>query len=127
MELHRIEIPEELGGGWVDIKPKRSWKDSNLLAGAGAVIREGLSTDEIEQANKEGRGHELMEVDPHRRIELRISLAVRAHSPGLVPDGMNVKQWLASEDMDEDLGDFLLEAIDTYYESRKRSAEQRKT
>lgn len=116
-----------MGGGWVEIKAKRSWKDSNLLAGAGAVIREGLTTEEIEQANKEGRGHELMEVDPHRRIELRISLSVKGHSPGLIPDGMTVKQWLSSDEMDEDLGDFLLEEIDTYYESRKRTAEERKT
>lgn len=126
MELHRIDIPEELGGGWVGIKPKRSWKDSNAIAGAGSHIREGVSREEAQQAEREGRLHELVENDAHARNLVTITLAVKEHS-GIVPDGLTVKQWLDSDEMDEDLGDFLLTAIGDYYASRKRTAEERKT
>lgn len=127
MELHRIEIPEELGGGWVDIKAKRSWKDSNAIAGAGSHVREGVTREEAELAEKEGRFHELVETDVHVRNQVTITSAVKEHSPGLVPDGLTFRQWLDSDDMDEDLGDFLLKEIGAYYEARKRTADQRKT
>lgn len=125
MDTHRIDIPEEFGGGYVDIKAKRSWKDSNKIAGAGFRIRQGVTQEEITAAQQEGRMADLMEMDTHGRLSAPLETAIVATDRK--PDGVSVRQWLDSDDMDEDLGDYLIKEVDAYYESRTRTAEERKT
>jgi hypothetical protein len=127
VELHRIEIPEEYGGGWVDIKARRSWKDSNKIAGAGFRIKPGVTQDEIQAAQAEGRMADLMEMDTHGRLSAPLETAIVATSEGLKPEGMSVRDWLDSEELDEDVGDHLIKEVTGYYESKARTAEERKT
>ncbi len=127
MEPHRIDIPEEYGGGFVEIKAKRSWKDSNKIAGAGFRIRQGVTQDEIQAAQAEGRMADLMEMDTHGRLSAPLETAIVGASENVKPAGMTVRAWLDSEELDEDVGDFLIKAVDEYYESRARTAEERKT
>ena len=126
MELHRIMIPEEYGGGWVEIKAKRSWKDSNKIAGAGFRIRAGVTQPEIEQAQAEGRTADLMEMDTHGRLSAPLEVSIVETSPDLRPLGMPVRAWLDSDELSEDVGDFLTKAIEEYYAGRARTADDRK-
>ena len=127
MEVHRIEIPEEYGGGWVEVKAKRSWKDSNKIAGAGFRIRAGVTQPEIEQAQSEGRTADLMEMDTHGRLSAPLEVSIVETSPELRPDGVTIRAWLDSDELSEEVGDFLTKAIDEYYESKARTALDRKT
>ncbi len=127
MELHRIEVPEEYGGGWVEIKARRSWRDSNRIAGAGFRLRHGVTQEEIAAAQAEGRMADLMEMDSHGRLSAPLESAIVATSEGMIPAGMTVRAWLDSDELSEDLGDFLIRAVDEFYSSTARSADERKT
>lgn len=127
METHRIEIPEEYGGGWVEIKAKRSWKDSNKISGSGLRMRPGVTQAEVDAANAEGRPHDLMEIDSHARLSTPLETSIVATSENLKPAGMSVRAWLDSDELDEDVGDHLIKAVSEYYEARARSTEERKT
>lgn len=127
MELHRIDIPEEFGGGYVDIKEKRSWRDSNRIAGAAFHIKKGVTQEEIEAAQAEGRMADLMEMDTHGRLSAPLETAIVGTSPGLKPEGMSVRAWLDSDELSEDVGDFLIKEITDWYESNTRTALERKT
>lgn len=127
LDLHRIEIPEEYGGGWVDIKPKRSWKDSNRIAGGGFHLRPGITADELKAAEDSGRVGDVMELDTHGRLSTPLETAIVATSEGLRREGMSIRAWLDSDELDEDVGDHLVRAITEYYEARARSTEERKT
>lgn len=113
----RIEIPAELGGGWVDIKDKRSWADSNHIASAGLRMREGLSQEDIQEAQPS----DLMEIDGHGKAAIGIAVSVLAWSDGLLGSCASVREWLDSDELDEDLGDFIEKEIEGYYAARRRS------
>jgi hypothetical protein len=117
----RIDIPERLGSGWVEIKERRSWADSNRIEGAGLGMRAGVTQKEIELARSEGRMHELMEIDPHGKIATRLAVSITAVAPELIGSHTSPRAWLDSDDLDEDLGDFLFEEIEGYYAARRRT------
>jgi hypothetical protein len=127
MDTHRIDIPHEYGGGWVDIKAKRSWRDSNRIAGAAFHIKRGVTQAEIEAAQAEGRMADLMEMDTHGRLSAPLETAIVATSAGLKPDDMSVRAWLDSDELSEDVGDFLIKEITEFYEANVRTPEERKT
>lgn len=118
---HRITIPDALGGGWVDIKDKRSWADSNHIASSGMRVRSGLSQDDIAEAQSEGRMSDLMEIDGHGKASVALAVSALAWSDGLIGACASLREWLDSDDCDEDVGDFLLEAVEGYYAKRRRS------
>lgn len=116
---HRITIPDELGGGWVDIKDKRSWADSNLIVGSRTRPKQGLTRDEIVAAN--GDLSMTMEFDAQSAVAVPIAVSVLAWSEGLIGACSSFREWLDSDECDEEVGDFLLQAIEEYYASRRRS------
>lgn len=113
----RITIPDDLGGGWIEIKDRRSWADSNRIASAGLRMREGLTQAEIEAAQPS----DLMEIDGHGKSAIGIAVSVLKWSDGLIGAHTSMRDWLDSDDLDEDLGDFLETAVEDYYASRRRS------
>lgn len=125
MELHRIEVPEELGGGWVDIKARRSWRTSIQNSAAGIRVRDGVSAQELQAAQAAGRLSDVLEIDAYSKLAAPLIAAVVGTSDGLLPAGMTVPEWLGSDELDEGLGDFLLQSIDGYYTARMRSPANR--
>lgn len=116
---HRITIPDALGGGWVDIKDKRSWMDSNLIAGARTRPRAGLSREDVQAAG--GDLAQLVEFDAQSAVAVPVAVAVLAWSDGLIGAHQSMREWLDSDDCDEEVGDFLLQAIEEFYATRRRS------
>lgn len=117
---YRIDIPAELGGGWVEIKEKRSWADSNRLAGSALQLRQGLSATDITAA-QEGGASDIFSIETHQAIAMELEVSIVAVAPELFGAASSVREWLASDDLDEDVGDFLLGEVRGYYASRRRS------
>lgn len=116
---YRITIPSELGGGWVDIKERRSWADSNLIVGSRTRPRQGLTRDDIVAAA--GDLSMTMEFDAQSAVAVPIAVSVLAWSDGLIGACSSFREWLDSDECDEEVGDFLLQAVEEYYASRRRS------
>lgn len=121
--VHRIHIPEDVfpGGHWVDIKERRSFKDSNNITSSGATLRPGVTQEMIEEANQQNRAHELMMIDGHGKVATALVISVVAWSKGLIGMHDNLRSWLDSEDCEIEVGDFLADAVEDYYNARKRT------
>lgn len=106
----RVAIPEELGGGWVEIRERRGFLARTRLDEAGLRIREDVTSDAFLAAQASGRFGEVMEADGTGRVLVLMETAIagidpgvlRAHGVGTVP------ALLRSDDLSEELGDWLL-------------------
>lgn len=107
---HRVEIPAELGGGWVEIRERRGFMARTRLEEAGLRIREDVTSDAFLAAQASGRFGEVMEADGTGRVLVLMETAIaavdqsvlRAHGVSTVP------ALLRSDDLSEELGDWLL-------------------
>lgn len=112
MQTHTLEIPEHLGGGTVQIRAKRGWGAAQRIEGAGVVIRPGDNgTDATAIVDGQAKGLAILESSI-----VSWSLPIPADRKGFL-----------SDDFDEDLGDWLVDAIEDYYKSLRRSEEEVKT
>lgn len=112
---HRLEIPPELGGGWVEIKEKRSWADVKRIESAAAV--------------------------GHRDDTGEMTFTFPALEMGIAQLECSVVRWslqdengsaippnrggFVHEDFSAEMGDWLLTSISAYYEAQvqaKRAA-----
>lgn len=110
---HKIEIPDDLGGGWVEIREKRSWAD---------VKRIDQQAIKLEGADG-GGGSFIGKMDLLEQGIAKLEAAVvrwsltDEHGGALPPD----RGGFVHPDFDPELGDWLIEQIDAYYAGRSRS------
>lgn len=113
METHRLDIPERLGGGYVDIRAKRSWAAATRVEGTGTRI----------EADKNAPDGAVATIDAVAKGLAVLESAVVAWSLPLPA----ARAGFLSDDFDPDVGDWLVDAIEDYYASLRRGDEERKT
>lgn len=111
MTDHRIEIPPEHGGGWAEIRAKRSWSDVKR------IDQQAIKWEGAESGQMVGK-MDLLEqgIAKLESAVLRWSLTDENGSP-IPPD----RGGFVHADFDPELGDWLIEQIDAYYAGRSRS------
>ncbi|MFZ2738429.1 MAG: hypothetical protein WAY02_09380 [Burkholderiaceae bacterium] len=108
---HRIEIPDEFGGGWVEIREKRSWADVKRIDQQ-ALRWEG-----------DGSGQVIGKMDMLEQGIAKLEAAVVRWSltdengSSIPPD----RGGFVHADFDPELGDWMIEQIDAYYAGRSRT------
>lgn len=126
MDVHRIEIPEEYGGGWVDIKARRSWAASVRREASALRIKDGVTAADVEVAQRMGHVNDVLEFDPLSRMVTSLREAIVATSEDVRPSDISISAWLTSDELDEGLGDFLMETVEEHYAARRRTLTERK-
>lgn len=115
MQTHRINLEEydaeAYPQGYVDIKERRSWGDSNRIAAAGF--------GRVEASGTNGTATGSMAFDAAERVLVEVETALVAWSLSLPAN----RDGLLSDEFDEGLGDWLLAQIREHYESQKRTPE----
>ena len=114
--VHRIEIPQELGGGWADIKARLSLADKVRLQMPGISV--GASFD--------GSGELTANVETFDFIENQLApLWVALVSWSLLDDDgaplSASREGVLSDALPADVGEYLLEQVKEYYASTARS------
>lgn len=108
--MHKLIIPDELGGGWVEIREKRSWAD---------VKRIDQQALKWESNDGEVIGHMDLLEQGIAKLESAVvlwSLTDENDSP-LPPS----RGGFVNPDFDPEVGDWLIDQIDAYYAGRSRS------
>lgn len=120
--VQRVEIPDEFGGGWVDLRVRRSWKASNDAAADTYRIRDGVTDAEISQAREAGTLAHLYVPDLHARLAGRLATRI-VDSSLLEREGrrLTVRELLDSDDLDEELGDWLDDQVEELVKASARS------
>lgn len=109
---HKLEIPPELGGGWVTIKEKRSWADVKRIDQQ-AVKWEGMGSDR-EVVGK----MDLLEQGIAKLEASVLDWSMTDENGSKIPPD---RGGFVHEDFDPELGDWLVEQIDAYYAGRSRT------
>lgn len=107
---HRVDIPEELGGGWVEIRERRGFMARTRLAESGLRLRDDATAADLAEAHGEGAIGRVMETDNTGRVLLLIETAVAAIDQAVLSrHGVTtVRDLLRSDELTEELGDWLL-------------------
>lgn len=114
--VHRITIPEELGGGWADIKARMSLADKTRLQMPGISV--GAAFD--------GNGELTANVQTFDFLENQLApLWVALVAWSLVDDvGAPLpvsREGVLSDALPADVGEYLLEQVKEYYASSGRT------
>lgn len=106
----RVEIPEELGGGWVEIRERRGFLARTRLEEAGLRLRDEAQEADIVAASAGAAVGSVLEIDNTSRVLVLMETAVAAIDPAvLARHGVTTfPALLRSEDLTEELGDWLL-------------------
>ena len=117
--MHKLDIPDELGAGWVEIHEKLSWSQAKSIEGKalrmrakpGADIENMRDEDVIMEPDVLAGG--IAKLDTY---VTRWSLCDDAGKP--LPVG---RRGFTHADFDPDVGDWIIKASDEYYEDLRRS------
>lgn len=111
--VHRIEIPDTLGGGWVEIREKRSWAD---------VKRIDQQAIRLEGGDGGGSGFigkmDLLEQGIAKLEAAVVRWSLTDENGSAIPPD---RGGFVHADFAPELGDWLIEQIDTYYAGRSRT------
>jgi hypothetical protein len=107
---HRLEIPDDLGGGWVEIREKRSWAD---------VKRIDQQAIKWESNDGVTVGHMDLLEQGIAKLESAVVLWSLTDENGsaMAPN----RGGFVNPDFDPEVGDWLIDQIDAYYAGRSRS------
>lgn len=120
MEPYRIDVPERFGlsGAYVLIKPRQSWSALNRVQAAGLVVRTdgGGATGEV-TADVLAKGLAVLEtsVVSWHGITDANGRPIPATRAGFMHD-----------DLDAEMGDWLVDAISEFYAAQRRTADEGK-
>jgi hypothetical protein len=123
VETIRIDVPEQFGPGWIEVRKKRSFPGRNALAGAGMVLADGVSEADMRRARDDGNLGGMLKVDPHGRIRTTIVTGIHEVAPELLEHlGVaSLQELLDSEEVDPDLGDWMLGQVTAICDVEVRS------
>lgn len=108
---HKIVVPPDLGGGWVEIKPKRSWADVKR-------IDQEVVRWETNEAGEQVGKMDLLEQGLAKLASAVVTWSLTDENGSAIPPD---RGGFVHEDFDPELGDWLVEQIDAYYAGRSRS------
>lgn len=109
---YKLVIPDELGGGWVEIREKRSWADVKKIDQE-AIHWEG-GTDGKEAIGK----MDLLEQGIAKLESAVVRWSLTDENGSTIPPN---RGGFVHEDFDPELGDWLIDQIDAFYAGRSRS------
>jgi hypothetical protein len=110
---HRIEIPDDLGGGWVEIRAKRSWADVKR------IDQQAIKLEGVEGGSGSFIGKmDLLEQGIAKLESAVVRWSVTDENGGPIPPD---RGGFVHPDFDPEFGDWLIEQIDAYYAGRTRS------
>lgn len=101
--VKRIEIPEELGGGWVELRESLSWAQKQKLDVAGTTYVRGVGFND--------------EINLYEHFVGIVEAYVFAWSLPVPPDRTGIE----SEALTEEVGEWLFEQIKEHRDSTVRS------
>ena len=108
MEVHRLEIPDELGGGWVDIRKSTGWKTRVDITGK-AIAAVGEDAPALEFGIAEA-------IEKFLAYIVAWSLVDDDGEPVEV-----TREFIESDDFDGEIGGFILREADAWYAQRRLS------
>ena len=109
----RLEIPPDLGGGWVEVRERRGWAARNRLISAGVTYREGVTESDLASARTGGEVGSYIEPDTAGKAVVLVETGIAAISPEvLARHGVStLHALLKSDDLATDLGDWLFQRV----------------
>ena len=76
----RLEIPPDLGGGWVEVRERRGWAARNRLISAGVTYREGVTESDLASARTGGEVGSYIEPDTAGKAVVLVETGIAAIS-----------------------------------------------
>ena len=107
---HKLEIPDDLGGGWVEIREKRSWADVKKIDQQ-ALKWESNDGEVIGKMD-------LLEQGIAKLESAVVLWSLTDENGSSIPPN---RGGFVNPDFDPELGDWLIEQIDEYYAGRSRT------